>query len=179
MHNTAQTRTDLEALAKLVEHERIVMLTTVAQDGEIQSKPMTVLEFDGDGCFWFLCEHNPQDANPSVAYQRVNLAVSNEGKSTFVSINGSGEILRDQRTRHRLWSRLAKPWFPDGPDSPTLAVLKVTPWQAEFWDAPDSRVVRALAMATSIAAGKPVGMGTHGVLHPQPGDSLGATPGPR
>jgi general stress protein 26 len=144
------------------------MLTTLLPGSGLQSRPMTVIEFDGDGCFWFLCEHDPQEVNPSQRYQRVNVAISNEGKSTFVSINGSGEVLRDARLRHRLWSRMARPWFPDGPDSPNLAVLKVTPTRAEFWDAPDSRVVRALAMATSIVAGKPVGMGEHGVLHPQP-----------
>lgn len=166
MHNTAQTRPDLQALAKLVAHERVVMLSTLSSDGEIRSRPMTVIEFDGDGCFWFLCEHDPRDVEPSEAYRHVNIAVSNEGTSTFVSIHGSGEIIRDRRIRHLLWSRMAKPWFPDGPDSPDLAVLKVTPSTAEFWDAPDSRVVRALALATSIVAGKPVGMGRHGVLHP-------------
>ena len=166
MQNTAQTNSDLQELARLVDKERVVMLSTLSLEGQIESKPMTVVEFDGDGCFWFLCEHDPQDRLQAQRYERINLAVSNECKSTYVSVTGHGELTRDAKLRHLLWTRMAKPWFPEGPDSPTLAVLKVTPIKAEFWDAPDSRVVRAIALASSIVAGKPVGLGSHGVLHP-------------
>jgi hypothetical protein len=31
-----------------------------------------------------------------------------------------------------------------------------------YWDSPGSKVVRALAMAASVVAGKPVGLGEHG-----------------
>jgi hypothetical protein len=34
----------------------------------------------------------------------------------------------------------------------------------EYWDAPNSKVVRMVAMAASVVAGKPIGMGDHGTL---------------
>lgn len=157
---------DVKELLRLAKDERVVMMTAMSPDGGIDSKPMTVIELDGDGVFWFLCEHDPREVNPSMHYRRMNLAISNEAKSTFVSIQAQGEIIRDRRLRHHLWSLMAKPWFPDGPDSPSLVVLKVTPVRAEYWDSPNSRVVRALALAASILAGKPIGMGEHGVLQP-------------
>lgn len=157
---------DVKELLRLAQDERVVMMTTMSPNGEINTKPMTVIELDGDGVFWFLCEHDPNEVNPSMHYRHMNLAISNEAKSTFVSIQAQGEVIRDHRLRHRLWSLMAKPWFPDGPDSPSLVVLKVIPVRAEYWDSPNSRVVRALALAASIMAGKPIGMGEHGVLHP-------------
>jgi general stress protein 26 len=56
----------------------------------------------------------------------------------------------------------AKPWFPEGPDSPNLALLKFIPDAADYWDAPNSVMVRAFGAVASIVAGKPVAMGEHG-----------------
>jgi hypothetical protein len=59
---------------------------------------------------------------------------------------------------------MAKPWFPEGPESPNLALLKIEPEMAEFWDAPNSKMVRMFALAMSVYAGKPVGLGEHDTL---------------
>jgi hypothetical protein len=56
------------------------------------------------------------------------------------------------------------PGFLQGKDSPNLALLAFFPHTAEYWDAPNSKMVRMLAMAASVVAGKPVGMGDHATL---------------
>ena len=63
-----------------------------------------------------------------------------------------------------MWTVIAKPWFPDGPDSSNLALLKFIPNSADYWDGPSSKMVRALGMIASVIAGKPVGLGEHGSL---------------
>ncbi|HSW04632.1 pyridoxamine 5'-phosphate oxidase family protein [Aquabacterium sp.] len=163
-HNPPETR----QLAKLVDGKRIVMLTTFSPDGRLQSKPMTVLAFDDEGCFWFYVEHDAQDGAAAQRYHRVNLAFSDESVSTFISVPGHGELVHERERIHALWTPLAKPWFPDGPDSPRLALLKVTPDGAEYWDAPNSRFIRGLAIAASIVSGQPIGVGEHEVLPPNP-----------
>jgi general stress protein 26 len=70
-----------------------------------------------------------------------------------------GDMIED------LWTPFARSWFPDGADSSNLALLKFVPHSAEFWDAPNSKMVRMLAMAASIVAAKPIGMGNHGNLN--------------
>ena len=95
----------------------------------------------------------------------LNIAFSDEAQGTYVSISGHGEIVTDRARIESLWSVFARPWFPDGVDSSNLALLKVVPNVAEYWDAPNSKMVRMLAMAASIAAAKPIGMGDHGNLN--------------
>lgn len=68
-------------------------------------------------------------------------------------------------TVDELWSPMAKPWFPLGPDDPDLVLLHVITEGAEYWDAASSKLVRALATAASIVSGRPVGMGDHGKLN--------------
>ena len=45
--------------------------------------------------------------------------------------------------------------------SPELTLLKFVPESAEYWDAPHSKMVRMFAMAASVVAGKPIGLGEH------------------
>lgn len=155
-----------DRLAALIGDQRIVMLTTQLPDGQLESRPMTVLEHDAAGRFWFFCADDRTDASPHRLTGPVNLAFSDEAHSTYVSIAGRAELLHDRSRIEALWTPMARPWFPDGPASPDLALLKVTPEHIGWWDAPDSRVVRALAMAASVAAGRPIGLGDHGELTP-------------
>ncbi|MEO6118650.1 MAG: pyridoxamine 5'-phosphate oxidase family protein, partial [Methylotenera sp.] len=79
------------------------------------------------------------------------------------SISGIGEINTDRAHIERLWTAFAKPWFPEGPESINLALLKFIPNTAEYWDAPHNKMVRMFAMAASVVIGKPL-MGEHGRL---------------
>ncbi len=152
-------------LAHLIKGQRTAMLTmAAATGGQLESKPMTVLSHDSEGCFWFFCEAAPHDAVLRERYKQANLAFSDEANATYVSVSGHGELVHDRERIHALWTAAAKPWFPEGPDSPNLALLKFVPSQAEYWDGPGSRVVRLLALAASVVAGKPLGMGDHAVL---------------
>jgi hypothetical protein len=72
----------------------------------------------------------------------------------------------------------AKPWFPDGPDSNNLALLKFTPETAEHWDAPSSKMVRAFGMIASVIAGKPVALGEHGSHTALSASTRAAAPAP-
>jgi general stress protein 26 len=82
-------------------------------------------------------------------------------RSVYVSMSGRGELRFDRERAQALWVPAAKPWFPEGPDSPELALLKFSPESADSWDSPHSRALRVLAMAASIAAARPIGLGRH------------------
>ena len=94
----------------------------------------------------------------------MNLAIQHPAQGNHVSVAGQGTVGHDLDRKRALWSVMARPWFPDGPESPSLATLCVTPQHIEYWDGPDSGFVRALAVAASVAAARPIGLGEHGEL---------------
>ena len=157
-----QSTAELTQLCKLIEDLSVAMLTTIDADGALSSRPMTPLEMDGDGAIWFFTDS--RSAN-SERLTNAHLSFADEARGTYVSLSGRGEIQMDRAHIERLWTPFAKPWFPDGPDSPNLALLKFVPDTAEYWDAPHSKMVRMFAIATSIVAAKPVGMGDHDTLN--------------
>ncbi len=159
MKAQAQSSADLDHVAELIEDIAIAMLTTVEADGALASRPMAALEMDANGAIWFFTDVR----SSKVEHLRVaNLSFTDMDDGTYVSLSGRGEIDTDRARIKQLWTPMAKPWFPDGPDSPNLALLKFVPDAADYWDAPNSKMVRAFSTLVSVVAGKPIGMGDHG-----------------
>ena len=155
----AQSRSELAHLAHLIEGIPVAMLCNVDADGTLASRPMAALEMDADGAIWFFADLRSE----KVEHLRVvNLSFTNRSSGTYVSISGRGEIDTDRGRIERLWSPMAKPWFPDGPASSNLALLKFVPDAADYWDAPNSAMVRAFGIVASIITGHPVGLGEQG-----------------
>jgi general stress protein 26 len=92
----------------------------------------------------------------------VNLGFTDQARGTWVSLSGRGEIDVDRGRIERLWTPLARPWFPDERDSSDLALLKFVPDAADYWDEPNSRMVRAFGALASAMAGTPITIGEHG-----------------
>jgi general stress protein 26 len=159
MKTDTQLNASLAHIAGLIDGLKIAMLTTVAADGALESRPMAVLEMDASGAFWFFTDLRSSKVERLAA---VNLSFTDPSNGTYVSLSGSAEVSTDRGRVARLWTPFAKPWFPDGPDSPDLALLKVMPDAADYWDAPNNSMVRAFGVMASIVAGKPVGMGEQG-----------------
>lgn len=156
-----QSSTELIDLGKRVEGINIVMMTTLDADGALGSRPMSPVQMDEKGAIWFFTDLRSE----KIEHLRVvNVAFSDEGNATYVSISGRGEIHAERAHIEKLWTPFLRPWFPDGPDSTNLALLKFVPETAEYWDAPNSKMVRMFAMAASIVASKPIGMGEHDTL---------------
>lgn len=159
MKTEPQTTPELKHIAALIEDIPIAMLTTVETDGALASRPMAALEMDASGAIWFFTDLRSSKVEHLLV---ANLTFTDKGPSTYVSLSGHGDIVNDRSRVESLWTVFAKPWFPDGPESPNLALLKFVPHTADYWDAPDSKMVRSFRVIASLVAGKPVGMGEHG-----------------
>ncbi len=164
MKVSAQNNADRAHLAALIEPTSVAMLTTAADDGSLASRPMMPLEMDRGGALWFFTDLRSAKVEQLRA---LNLAFSDEKHASYVSLSGHGELHTDRAQIQRLWSPAARPWFPDGPASTNLALLKVVPDSAEYWDGPNTKMERIFAMNTSVLAGNPVGWGVHDRLTAQ------------
>ena len=162
MNIKPQNTHELTKLGELIEDMSVAMLTTFEEEeGLLMNRPMSPREMCEQGAIWFLTDPH---SNKVKHLQVMNLGFPNESDSNYVSISGHGEIVDNRARIESLWTVFAKPWFPVGEDSSNLALLKFVPHSAEVWDAPNSKMVRMLAMAASIVAATPIGMGENGNL---------------
>jgi len=156
-----QTNEELAQLDDLVEDIPGCMLTNHDAQGALISRPMAPLKMDEDGTLWFFA-----DLCSSVVkkMRSVNVSFVDAKKGTYVSLAGHCEIDLDRKRILDMWTDAAKPWFPKGPDSIDLVLLKFVPRTAEYWDLPKSRMINLFARAAAAVSGKPVVMGEHETL---------------
>ena len=151
-----QTRTDdLQKLREIVKDLDFCMLTTVDEDGDLHSRPMSVNgEIDPDGDMWFFTRASSHKVVEVEQSPKVNASFADPKSQRYVSISGTAELVRDRQKIEELWKPEFRMWFPEGTNDPDIALLKVSLDKAEYWDSPSSTVAFVLKFAKSIITGK-------------------------
>ncbi len=162
MDKQRQSDPGMQKLADLIGATTIAMLTTEDTDGALRSRPLATLQMDSAGKLWFFTAMSSGKVGQIDQHRHVNLSYANHEKQSYVSISGSARLLRDREKMRELWSVWAKPWFKNGPDDPDLGLLEVTVQQAEYWDAPASRMERLIGLAKAMSTGNTDQLGEHG-----------------
>jgi general stress protein 26 len=146
---------------------KFAMLTTLNEEGFLHSRPMATLEAGEEGVLWFFTGRTTLKAREIAAHPRVNLAYSDGGHDTFVSLAGEAHLVGDRGKAEELWNPIMKAWFPQGLDDPDLVLMRVDVEEAEYWDTASKRMTTLIRFAKSLA-GHAEGdeMPGHGVLHP-------------
>ena len=136
--------TPVQKIAELAKGIDFAMLTTVDETGAFVSRPMAQQDTDFDGNLWFLSSRNSRKVSQIAANPRVGVALTS--RDVWVSVNGTAEILEDAGKAAELWSPQMTGWFPQGPEDPSVVVVKVTGETAEYWDTPGGLVASALSL---------------------------------
>ena len=143
----------IEKIRELTHGIDFCMLTTI-DGGQLRSRPMSTQKFEFDGELWFFTSDNTHKMAEIEKDNRANAAYSDPGDNRYLSVSGQAEMVKDRAKIEELWSPVLKAWFPEGLDDPHLCLLKITVEQAEYWDAPSSKIVQLFGMVKAIATGQ-------------------------
>jgi general stress protein 26 len=144
---------DLPKLLETIRDIRFTMFTTVDGDGRPRARPMTTLEATDGGSLWFFGVREAEMTGEARDEPRVGLAYADNGKGSYAYVTGRC-FLRDDRAKvEQLWSKLHEAWY-DGPDDPDLQLIEVRMESAEYWDSPDSGMIRFLGMVKAAVTGE-------------------------
>jgi general stress protein 26 len=146
----ASEQDDRAKVVDLVGRAQSAMLTTMTPEGTHVSRPMGVQEAEFDGDLWFFAYDDSDKVRQIQANPQVNVSFSNDKKSEWTSIAGTAEVVHDRAKIDEFWAKPLETWFPDGPDTDGLALIKVHGDTAEYWDAATSKVKQLLGMRRAI-----------------------------
>ena len=149
------TRTTDEQQAKvhdLIKSTRIAMLTTVAPDGRLISKPMANQDVEFDGDVWFIAERDSVKVRNIRANPQVNVAYSSS--DSWVSLSGTASVVDDQAKLAELWDTFTDAWMEGGPENPNNILIRVRADSAEYWDTPGSKVTQVANLLKAKVTGK-------------------------
>jgi general stress protein 26 len=149
----------IQKLGQLIRGIRVAMLATVEPDGKVRSRPMLTQETEFDGTLWFFTSASSHKMAEVEGHHEVNLSYADPSKERYVSVSGRAEVVRDRSKVKELWRPLLKAWFPEGPEDPDVVLLKVQAEQAEYWDAPSSRMVQLAGLIKALVKGEEAKVG--------------------
>lgn len=159
---------DHDTLWDLIKDIKFGMLTHRHRDGALHAHPLTTQNksIDEGGTLYFFISEKSGIAGRLREDANVNVVYADPGSDTYVSVAGQAGFSNDQATKERLWTPMAKAWFPGGVNDPDVALLLVKITEAEYWNVKDSKVTQLFKMAKSAVTGKPPqDMGEHKKLN--------------
>lgn len=139
-------------LGELVGEVKVAMLTTIAPDGELVSRPLRTLQVAFDGDLWFITSADSGKVVDVARNDQVNLAYARPSDNIYVSVSGRAQLVRDRAHLEQLWSDHMEAYFPKGKDDPDIALLKVEVDSAEYWEGPGTLTATMLEIASRVGA---------------------------
>jgi general stress protein 26 len=142
-------------LRELIKEIDFCMLTTIGEDGDPHSRPMSSNgDIDPNGDLWFFTSVSSHKVDEVVRSPKVNLSFADPDNQRYVSVTGTAQLIRDREKIDELWRPEFKMWFPKGKDDPEVALLCVSLEKGEYWDSPSSTIGFALSFVSSLITGK-------------------------
>ena len=148
---------DTRKVAELIKGERFAFLTTVTPGGKLTSRPMTLQEVEFDGNLGFFAERDADGLAHLPASPQVNVGVGSGG--TWVSLTGRADVVTDVAKKKELWNGGVEAWLPQGPEDPTVVLVRVDGDSAEYWDTPGGRLATAYSFVKAKATGERIDAG--------------------
>jgi general stress protein 26 len=112
-----------------------VMLLTSEGSGErsqLHARPMAVAKLDDDCTLTFMTGFDTAKVDEAKK-DGVGYVIA-QGKTVFLSMHGTVEVVRDRNRIHDAWTAVDKIYFPKGKDDPNICLLVLHPASAEVWD---------------------------------------------
>lgn len=159
-HKKTESREEsIKKIGEFINEIDFTMMTTIDDNGELQSRPMSTQKAEFDGTVWFFTYEDTTKIEHIKANQHINLAYSSPDDQTYVSLKGNAIMLKDRNKMEELWSPELKAWFPDGLETDGITLMKVTVETAEYWDSSSSMVAHAIGLISSVVSGKQTHVG--------------------
>jgi len=124
----------LDTFWSLIDGIEICMMTT-RDSNALRARPMMANVDKETHEFRFLTRQSTHKIDELAANPDVNLAFSDPKAGDFVSVSGQAYLTQDRKLLEQLWSPAAEAYFGCGSEDPDIAVIRVVPSRAEYWDA--------------------------------------------
>lgn len=130
----------------LIEDVRTCMMVTHEEGGKLAARPMHAIVERENRTIWFYTEVSSEKAMDVKRDQDVCLTFGCPRTNDFVSVSGLATISQDRDRIKKHWSTFVDAWFPSGPESANVAMIRVIVKSGEYWDSQSSKVVAAIKM---------------------------------
>lgn len=144
---------DIDRVWDIIEKVGVCMLTTQLAGG-LRARPLEARPDREAGLIFFVTDvHSPKE-NEIAAAPDVGIVFIDADEKAYLSITGRASVLRDVEKTKAVWRKTDEVWWPDGPGSPDVSLLRIELSTAELWDGPASAAVTAFEFVKARLTGQ-------------------------
>lgn len=152
MQTEAQQHRELEDARDKLSLVDVAMVAYQAPSGELRAEPLRTARMDKEGHLWFFI-HADQPLVAAVARNpHISLIYVSQKEGLYISVSGNARVLHNQDLQQALWNGKLKRWFPRGPETADVRLLRVAVSDCEYWDEPRSNMFRMVLKAVNASA---------------------------
>jgi general stress protein 26 len=156
----------IKKMAELIKEAQTCFFCTALKSGDVDARPMSVLQVDEQGNLWFM---SASDSHKNAELQTdasVRLFFQGSPHSKFLHLEGIATVSRDKAKIKQLWKFVLKTWFTEGEDDPRITVIKVAPTHGYYWDNKHGNAVAGVKMMLGAALGVTLDDSIEGSIKP-------------
>jgi len=144
----------------LIKDIKTGMLTTRHGD-DLRSRPMVLVQDEYDGTLWFYTDLESEKVFELESDNDVCLSFADPDDQVYVSLTGVGRVTQDKALIDKYWNSFVSAWFPDGKDSPNVAMLEIKVLKGEHWNSDSSAMVKSVKTAKAKLKNEQPDLGEH------------------
>ncbi|MBC7684931.1 MAG: pyridoxamine 5'-phosphate oxidase family protein [Bdellovibrionales bacterium] len=143
----------IKKMAELIKEAQTCFFCTSLKSGDVDARPMNVLEVDEQGNLWFMSASDSHKNQELQTDSSVRLFFQGSPHSKFLHLEGTATVSKDKARIKELWKFILKTWFTEGQHDPRITVIKVTPTHGYYWDNKHGNAIAGVKMMLGAAIG--------------------------
>jgi len=147
----------LQRVWDIIERVGVCMLTTHGCQG-LRARPLQARPDRSSGLIWFVTDLRSSKEHEIQSDHEIGLVFIDSTENAYLSVSASASVLRGHAIAASIWQLTDNMWW-DGPDDPSVGVLRVIPRTAELWDGPSSKTVMVFEFLKSQIIGTEPNLG--------------------
>src|SRR5689334_9948533 len=105
-----QNQEAINKFRELVSEVNVCMFTTIDEEGNVVSRPMSTASIDDEGNVWFFTNEFSEKVQEVSKDNIVNLIYAHPVKSIYLSVKGHSSLIIDRKQMEALWHSSMKNW---------------------------------------------------------------------
>jgi general stress protein 26 len=137
----------------IIEKVGVCMLTTQFAGG-LRARPLEARPDRESGLMFFVTDIRSAKEDEIESTPDVGLVFIDPDDKAYLSITARACVMRDAEKTKAVWRKTDEAWWPSGPNSSDVSLLRIEPSTAELWDGPASAAVTAFEFAKAKLTGE-------------------------
>ena len=150
-----------QKIQELVNHTHTCVMMTALSKRPISARPMGIQKVDEKGRIYFFSEKDSEKNSELLLSDEMQLIISNQSNSEYVTLYGRGEVYRDQQQINEMYNAFANNWF-NGKEDPMITIIRFIPEEGHYWDSKHGKLVQMFGILVGAITGKQMDDGMEG-----------------